>query len=199
MSEFEHLEDGSVLDLVIEPDPLLHEVSENVEEIDDDIKKLASNMLATMYANNAIGLAAVQVGVLKKVIVIDIDHYAREYHARGIERKFLHNNKPLVLINAEIIESSKRANSIEEGCSSLPGISVKVERPSKIKVKFLDYFGNESEIKVTNTLLTVCIQHEIDHTNGIVLLDYVSKFKKDFFMMKLIKQKKRILSAKEAL
>lgn len=186
------LPEGKILDLVIEPDPYLHQVSEKVAAIDQDIQKLVSDMLATMYDSQGIGLAAVQVGVLKKVIVIDIDHYIDKKEENEEEKKFMHGNKPLILINAEITEYSEEKSTMNEGCLSFPEIYTPIERPSKIKVKYLNLEGKHSEMEVSDNLLTVCIQHEVDHTEGKVFLDYVSKMKKELFLKKLEKKSRKL-------
>ena len=133
-------------------------------------------MLETMYSAPGIGLAAVQVGVLKRLIVIDIS-------------KEKDKKNPLFLINPEIISRSKKTSIYEEGCLSLPGHFAEIERPAECHVKYIDYTGKEKEIKA-NGLLSTCIQHEVDHLNGILFIDYLSKLKKDMILKKLIKHKK---------
>ncbi|MDB2353765.1 peptide deformylase, partial [Candidatus Pelagibacter bacterium] len=134
------------------------------------------DMLETMYSAPGIGLAAVQVGVLKRLIVIDIS-------------KEKDKKNPLFLINPEIVSRSKKTSIYEEGCLSLPGHFAEIERPAECHVKYIDYTGKEKEIKA-NGLLSTCIQHEVDHLNGILFIDYLSKLKKDMILKKLIKHKK---------
>ena len=135
-------------------------------------------MLETMYAAPGIGLAAVQVGILKRIIVIDI--------SKDKEKK-----NPLFLINPEIISKSKKTSVYEEGCLSLPGHFAEIERPAECQIKFVDYNGKEKEL-MANGLLATCIQHEVDHLNGVLFIDYLSKLKKDMIIKKLIKHKKEL-------
>ena len=162
--------------IVIEPDPILRKKSVNLEKVDDELRCLLDDMLETMYSAPGIGLAAVQVGVLKRLIVIDIS-------------KEKDKKNPLFLINPEIVSRSKKTSIYEEGCLSLPGHFAEIERPAECHVKYIDYTGKEKEIKA-NGLLSTCIQHEVDHLNGILFIDYLSKLKKDMILKKLIKHKK---------
>ena len=164
--------------IVIEPDPILREKSKTLEKVDNELRKLLDDMLETMYAAPGIGLAAVQVGILKRLIVIDI--------SKDKEKK-----DPLFLINPEIISRSKKTSVYEEGCLSLPGHFAEVERPAECQIKFVDYDGKERELKA-NGLLATCIQHEVDHLNGVLFIDYLSKLKKDMIIKKLIKHKKEL-------
>ena len=164
--------------IVIEPDPILRKESEPIEKVDNDLRKLLDDMLETMYAAPGIGLAAVQVGILKRLIVIDI--------SKDKEKK-----NPLFLINPEIISKSKKTSIYEEGCLSLPGHFAEIERPAECQIKFIDYDGKEQELRV-NGLLATCIQHEIDHLKGVLFIDYLSKLKKDMIVKKLIKHKKEL-------
>ena len=162
--------------IVIEPDPILRKKSEILETVDDELRILLDDMLETMYAAPGIGLAAVQVGILKRLIVIDI--------SKDKEKK-----NPLFLINPEIISLSKKTSVHEEGCLSLPGHFA--ERPAECQIKFIDYNGKEKELKA-NGLLATCIQHEVDHLNGVLFIDYLSKLKKDMIVKKLTKHKKEL-------
>ncbi len=164
--------------IVIEPDPILREKSETLEKVDDELRALLDDMLETMYAAPGIGLAAVQIGVLKRLIVIDI--------SKDKEKK-----SPLFLINPKIISRSKKTSIHEEGCLSLPGHFAEIERPEECEIKFIDYHGKEKELRA-NGLLSTCIQHEVDHLNGILFIDYLSKLKKDMIVKKLIKHKKEL-------
>ena len=164
--------------IVIEPDPILRKKSERLEKVDDDIRKLLNDMLETMYLAPGIGLAAVQIGILKRLIVIDI--------SKEKEKK-----KPLFMINPEILFKSKQTSVYEEGCLSLPGHFAEIERPAECLIKYLDYNGKEKEIQAKGLLATV-IQHEVDHLNGVLFVDYLSKLKKDMIIKKLIKQKKEL-------
>ena len=164
--------------IVIEPDPILREKSETLEKVDDELRALLDDMLETMYAAPGIGLAAVQIGILKRLIVIDIS-------------KEKENKNPLFLINPEIVSRSKKTSIYEEGCLSLPGHFAEIERPTECEIKFIDYYGKEKELRA-NGLLSTCIQHEVDHLNGILFVDYLSKLKKDMIVKKLIKHKKEL-------
>ena len=164
--------------IVIEPDPILRKKSESLEKVDDKIREFLDDMLETMYVAPGIGLAAVQVGILKRIIVIDI--------SKDKEKK-----NPLFLINPEIIFRSKKTSIYEEGCLSLPGHFAEIERPAECQIKFVDYNGKEKEL-TANGLLATCIQHEVDHLNGVLFIDYLSKLKKDMIIKKLVKHKKEI-------
>jgi len=166
----------SILEIIKEPDPILRKKSDEVSKVDNDIRALMDNMLETMYQAPGIGLAAPQVGILKKVIVIDL--------AKQDEPK-----KPLFIVNPKIIWKSDELSSREEGCLSIPGYFAEVVRPTKCKFQYLDYDGKQQEIE-TDDLLSTCIQHEVDHCDGILFIDYLSKLKKDMIIKKLIKAKK---------
>jgi len=154
------------------------EKSLKVDVVDSDIQKLMDDMLQTMYAAPGIGLAAIQVGVPKRIIVLDLFHKAQD-------------KKPMFFINPEIIDKSINNLTYEEGCLSVPGQFAEIDRPDKCHIKYLDYYGHEKEIKADGMLAT-CIQHEIDHLEGILFIDYLSKLKKTMIIKKLSKQKKAI-------
>ena len=162
--------------IIIEPDPILRKKSQPIETVTSDVRKLMDEMLKTMYEAPGIGLAAPQVGILKRVIVIDL--------AKEDEPK-----KPLYIINPKILWKSEELISREEGCLSIPGHFAEVARPSKCKVQYLDYYG-KARIIDADDLLSTCIQHEVDHCDGILFIDYLSKLKKDMILKKLIKTKK---------
>ena len=164
--------------ILTEPDPILRKKCEPLEKVDAETKKLMDDMLETMYAAPWIGLAAIQVWILKRLVVIDI--------SKEEEKK-----KPIFLINHQIIHQSKNTSVYEEGCLSLPGQFAEIERPAECTIKYLDYNGKEKELK-SDGLLATCIQHEVDHLNGILFIDYLSKLKKDMIIKKLVKQKKEI-------
>ena len=163
--------------IVIAPDPRLNSISKHVEVIDDSIAQLARDMLDTMYEADGIGLAAIQIGVAKRVIVIDINHSSE------------HDRTPIVMINAEVIESSDETSSCNEGCLSFPGNYNKVDRPRIIKVKYQDLEGKEHIIEADG-IFSTCIQHEIDHTNGINYVDHIPAVKKQKILENLVKYKK---------
>lgn len=164
--------------IIIEPDTILRKKSETLEKVDNEVRELMDDMLETMYAAPGIGLAAVQVGILKRLIVIDI--------SKEKEKK-----NPLFLINPEIIFKSKNTSVYEEGCLSLPGYFAEIERPAECQIEYIDYEGKKKEMKA-NGLLATCIQHEVDHLNGILFIDYLSKLKKDMIIKKLVKHKKEL-------
>ena len=164
--------------ILTEPDPILRKKCEPLEKVDEETKKLMDDMLETMYAAPGIGLAAIQVGILKRLVVIDI--------SKEEEKK-----KPIFLINPQIIHQSKETSVYEEGCLSLPGQFAEIERPAECTIKYIDYNGKEKDLKAEG-LLATCIQHEVDHLNGVLFIDYLSKLKKDMIIKKLVKQKKEI-------
>ena len=164
--------------ILIEPDPILRKKCEPLDKVDDSVRELMNDMLETMYAAPGIGLAAVQIGILKKLVVIDI--------SKEEEKK-----NPLFLINPEIVYKSNQTSVYEEGCLSLPGQFAEIERPSECTLNYIDYDGKKKELKEKG-LLATCIQHEVDHLNGILFIDYLSKLKKDMIIKKLVKHKKEI-------
>ena len=164
--------------IVIEPDPILRQKSESLEKVDDELRRLLDDMLETMYSAPGIGLAAVQIGILNRLIVIDI--------SKEKEKK-----NPLFLINPEIVSKSKNTSIYEEGCLSLPGHFAEIERPAECQIKYIGYDGKKKEIKA-NGLLSTCIQHELDHLDGKLFIDYLSKLKKDMILKKLVKHKKEL-------
>jgi peptide deformylase len=162
--------------ILTEPDQFLRQKSIKVDEVNDEIRVLMDDMLETMYNAPGIGLAAIQIGVPKRVIVIDL--------SREDEKK-----NPLYFVNPEIITNSNNAVSYEEGCLSVPGQFAQINRPDKCKVKYKDYKGNDKILEAEG-LLATCIQHEIDHLEGILFIDYLSNLKKNMIVKKLSKQKK---------
>ena len=164
--------------IIIEPDPILRKKSESLEKVDNELRKLMDDMLKTMYAAPGIGLAAVQVGILKRLIVVDV--------SKDDKKK-----NPLFLVNPKIIYKSKNTSIHEEGCLSLPGHFAEIERPSECHIDYLDYNGEKKNLKADG-LLSTCIQHEIDHLDGVLFIDYLSKLKKDMIIKKLKKYKKEV-------
>ena len=164
--------------ILTEPNEILRKKSLLVDQVDGDIQKLMDDMLETMYLAPGIGLAAIQVGVPKRVIVLDI--------ARKDEPK-----NPMYFINPEIITKSKDSLAYEEGCLSVPGQFAEITRSSNCYIKYVDYYGQPQELK-TEGLLATCIQHEIDHLEGILFIDYLSKLKKTMIVKKLSKEKKQL-------
>ena len=166
----------SIRNIIIEPDPILRKKSTTVETVDDSTRKLLEDMLQTMYNAPGIGLAAVQIGVLKRILVIDVSKKEEE-------------KKPLFLINPEIKLKSKKTSLYEEGCLSLPGYFAEIERPAECIVEFIDYYGKKKELKADG-LLSTCIQHEIDHLNGVLFIDHISRLKRDMIWRKVLKEAK---------
>jgi peptide deformylase len=166
------------------PDKRLRLVSAPVKKIDAGVRALVDDMFETMYAAPGIGLAGIQIGVDKRVVVMDLS-----------KRDDTH--KPQVFINPEIVWSSEEKSSHEEGCLSIPEYYEEVERPSEVKVKYLDLDGKVHEISAVG-LLATCIQHEIDHTNGVLFIDHISKLKRDRVVKKFAKAAKSAKKKPEA-
>ena len=164
--------------ILTEPNKILREKSIPVEKIDEDLQKLMDDMLETLYAAPGIGLAAIQVGVPKRVIVLDLSSKDKE-------------KNPMYFVNPEIIEKSENYSVYEEGCLSVPGQFAEINRPDKCHIKYLDYYGQLKEIKAEGMLAT-CVQHEVDHLEGILFIDYLSKLKRSMISKKLIKQKRKL-------
>jgi peptide deformylase len=164
-------------DILIIPDKRLRQVSEPVKKIDAGIRKLVEDMLETMYDAPGIGLAAIQVGAPKRVVTMDL--------AKKDEPK-----KAQVFINPEILWSSEELATYEEGCLSIPEYYGDVERPAQVTVKYLDLDGEPRELEASG-LLATCLQHEIDHLNGVLFIDHLSKLKRDRVLKKFAKAAKR--------
>jgi peptide deformylase len=159
--------------LVILPDPILRQLSKPVERIDDDVRRFADDMLETMYDAPGIGLAAIQIGEPRRMVVIDL---AKEDQPK----------EPHVFINPEIVASGDGISVYEEGCLSIPEYYAEVERPDTVTVKYLDRDGAEQLI-VADGLMATCLQHEIDHLNGVLFIDHISKLKRDMVVRKFKK------------
>jgi len=166
----------TVLPILIIPDKTLKMKSEPVVVVDDELRKLMDDMCDTMYAAPGIGLAAVQIGVLKRVVVIDV---SRDEETR----------EPLHFVNPEIVWASDEVSTYEEGCLSVPETYEEVERASRCHVRFLDYDGAQ-QLSECDDLLATCIQHEIDHLNGVLFLDHISRLKRDRIIKKFTKAKR---------
>jgi peptide deformylase len=171
-------------DILILPDPRLRLVSEPVKAIDAETRKLIDDMFETMYAAPGIGLAAIQVGVPKRVVTLDL--------AKKDEPL-----QPQVFINPEITWHSEEKGTYEEGCLSIPDYYEEVERPARVKVKYLDREGKPQEIEADG-LLATCLQHEIDHLNGVLFIDHISKLKRDRVTKKFAKAAKLAGDGKSA-
>ena len=176
-------------EILTEPNKLLREKSLAVESVDEDLQKLMDDMLETMYAAPGIGLAAIQIGVPKRVIVLDIGW--RDKSENTSDEKQVERKNPIYFVNPEIISKSENNSTYEEGCLSVPGQFAEIDRPDKCHVKYLDYYGQPKEL-IAEGMLATCIQHEMDHLEGILFIDYLSKLKKSMIVKKLIKQKEQI-------
>ncbi len=164
-------------EIIILPDPRLRLVSEPVKNIDDTIRRLVDDMFETMYEAPGIGLAAIQIGEPRRVITIDL--------AKKDE-----THKAQVFINPEILWTSEERATYEEGCLSIPEYYEEVERPAQVKVKYRDLEGAEREVEATG-LLATCLQHEIDHINGVLFIDHLSKLKRSRVIKRFTKAAKR--------
>jgi len=161
--------------ILTEPNKILRQVSNPVDHVGEEEQKLMDDMLETMYAAPGIGLAAIQIGIPKRIIIMDI---SREKE----------NKNPLHFVNPEIVWKADEDIIYEEGCLSVPNQFAEINRPKECHVKYLDYFGQPQLLKAEG-LLATCIQHEIDHLEGILFIDYLSKLKKTMIIKKLSKQK----------
>ena len=159
--------------LIILPDPLLRQVSTPFEQVDADVKRLAEDMLETMYDAPGIGLAAIQIGVPKRMLVLDV---AKE----GEEKN------PQVIINPEILTTSEERSTYEEGCLSIPYYYAEVERPASLKVRYIDIDGKE-QIADADGIFATCLQHEMDHLNGVLFIDHISRLKREMVIKKFTK------------
>ncbi|MAW78760.1 MAG: peptide deformylase [Parvularcula sp.] len=166
----------AIKEILTAPDPRLREVSKPVAEVDDALRALMDDMLETMYDAPGIGLAAIQIGVPKRVIVMDLAGKDEE-------------PEPRYFVNPEILDPSEEMSVYEEGCLSVPEFFDEVERPAKCRVKYLDYDGKE-QILEAEGLLATCIQHEMDHLEGVLFIDHLSRLKRDRVLKKLKKEQR---------
>jgi len=170
----------TVLPLIVAPDPFLDQPSQELTQVTDETRQLLDDMLDTMYANHGIGLAAVQVGLHQKAIVVDVDWKGEDPASR----------QPRKLINAKISTQSDTLRDYQEGCLSFPEQYSDVTRPDTISIDYLDEHGKAQTLQADG-LLATCIQHEIDHTNGITFVQHLSRLKRDRILKKLAKMKKQ--------
>jgi len=166
----------AIREIIIAPDPVLRKTAAKVEAVDDQVRSLMDDMLETMYEAPGIGLAAPQIGVLRRVIVVDVS-------AKDEERQ------PLCMADPEVVWTSKDTFSYEEGCLSLPEHYAEVTRPAEAKIRYLDRDNAPQELHAKQ-LLATCIQHEIDHLDGILFVDYLSTLRRGMILRKLTKMKK---------
>lgn len=182
--------EGEKLKIYTYPSPVLKKVAEPVTDFNQELQELVKNMLYTMYKAPGVGLAAPQVGVSKRIFVLDTDFDREERDkADGSTEMIYSNFKPMVVINP-VFTTKQGEQLYEEGCLSFPGIYEKVNRADKVQVKFQDMFGNFHEIEADG-LLSVCLQHENDHLEGIVFLERLSQLKQNFLRKKFLKNKKK--------
>ena len=178
--------------ILIAPDPRLKQVSQPVAQVTDDLRVLMDEMLETMYDAPGIGLAAIQIGVPTRIIVIDVGrptNEAGEDIEEPTKEQILAARKPMYFVNPEITWASDDMVECQEGCLSVPDLYEDVERPARVKVKFLDYHGKPQEIDCDG-LLAVCIQHEMDHLEGILFIDHLSSLKRNMMLKKLAKSRR---------
>ena len=166
----------SIRKILTEPNPVLRQISKPLDKVEIEQQKLMDDMLETMYYAKGIGLAAIQIGVPLRIIVMDIS-------------KDENNKKPMFFVNPVIKNRNSDLSTYEEGCLSVPDQFAEIDRPSTCEVEYLDYYGNKKKLKAEG-LLATCIQHEMDHLQGILFIDYLSKLKKSMIIKKLSKQKK---------
>jgi len=176
----------SLMHIIEVPDPMLRSTSAPVERIDGDLKRLVRNMFDTMYEAPGIGLAAVQVAVPRRLLVIDLQDPdpVPEGEEEGPPVK-----RPHVFINPEIIHRSDARKSYNEGCLSIPDQYAEVERPDIVRARWLDVHGKEQEGEFDG-LMSVCLQHEVDHLNGVLFIDHLSRLKRDIIVKKVVKARK---------
>ena len=166
----------SAKEIITVPDEILKKISDPVEKIGINEKKLIDDLFETMYVSNGIGLAAVQIGILKRILVVDVSNKDEK-------------NQPIVLINPVIKNLSDDTSVYEEGCLSIPETFIEIERPKICEVEYIDEKGSKKNLKCDG-LLSTCIQHEINHLDGKLIIDHLSKLKKDFIIKKISKIKK---------
>ena len=171
------------------PDPILKKKCDPVVEVNNEIRKLLDAMLSTMYKAPGIGLAAPQIGISKRLIVMDVSPRAnlKRYQVEKQQKQEKIKPNPIQMINPEITWVSEKEDTDQEGCLSIPGIMADVTRPSSCKVKYLDKNGESKELRAEG-ILARCIQHESDHIDGILFIDHLSKTKKDMILRKIKKQ-----------
>jgi len=167
----------AIKEILTEPNKILRQISSSVERVGKEEQELMNDMIDTMYSANGIGLAAIQIGIPKRIIVIDIS-------------KDKNLKTPMYFANPVIINKDKDLATYEEGCLSVPNQFAEIDRPRTCNVKYLDYHGDEKLLEVKG-LLATCIQHEMDHLEGVLFIDYLSKLKKSMIIKKLSKQKNK--------
>ncbi len=164
--------------IITVPDPVLKAKAKPVETVDDALRRQMDAMLEAMYGAAGIGLAANQVGLLNRVLVMDV-----------AQREGETTRRPVFMVNPEILSSSEETGFYEEGCLSIPGQYAEVERPVSVRVRYLDYDGRKQEV-LAERMLARCVQHEIDHLNGVLFIDHLSSLKRNMILRKMEKSKK---------
>lgn len=162
------------LDIITLPDPMLRQTSEPVERVDDELRKLMDDMLETMYDAPGIGLAGIQVAVPRRVLVLDVGERENE------------GPQPICMVNPEIVARGDEMRGYEEGCLSIPDVHVEIERPSTVTVRYIDRDGEQRELEAEGILATA-VQHEIDHLDGRLIIDFMSRLKRDMVIRKFKK------------
>src|SRR3954470_24777377 len=176
----------AILPIVEVPDPRLRQISSPVEKVDAEVRALGADMFETMDAAPGIGLAAIQVGVAKRILVIDLQE-PEEEGGKPVR-------DPRVFINPEIVEHSDRDVPYTEGCLSVPDQYAEVDRPDRIRARGLDLDGQPHDEEITGLLVT-CLQHEMDHLEGVLFIDHLSRLKREMILKKLAKQRKELAAA----
>ena len=164
----------SIKEIITVPDPILKQISSPIEKINVNEKKLIKDLKDTMYDANGIGLAAIQIGIPKRIVIVDV--------SKKDEKKELH-----CLINPKIKKFSDVRSTYEEGCLSIPNTFIQIERPKEIEIEYIDENGKKNNMQCSG-LLSTCIQHEVQHCDGILIIDYLSKLKKDLIIKKISKE-----------
>lgn len=196
---------SDLYDIVLVPDPVLKAEASSVGQVDDDLRRQMDKMAATMYDAPGIGLAANQVGILNRVLVMDVPEGSWEYagEEEGVllvqsvyrsgaqdENSPDRTRNPLIMANPEVIHESEKRSVFEEGCLSIPQQHAEVVRPASVRVRYLDYDGAAQEQEFEG-LAAHCVQHEIDHLNGVLFVDYLSSLKRNMMIKKVGKLKKQ--------
>lgn len=163
----------AILPIITIPDPVLRKISDPVERVDDAVVKLLDDMLETMYAAPGVGLAAIQVGIPKRILVLDVADDGEE-------------KSPIAMINPEIVGLGTKTRLYEEGCLSIPDVRVEIERPETVTVRYIDRHGKVQELSADG-LLATAVQHELDHLDGQLIIDFLSRLKRDMIIRKFKK------------
>ena len=180
----------AIRDILEVPDPRLRDVAQPIAKVDDDVRQLAADMLETMYAANGIGLAATQLGIDKRILVIDLQERVHEDEEKDGEGESEPVRNPHVVINPEILWVSDDLSIYNEGCLSIPEQYAEVERPARCRVRWLDETGADHEEELDG-LMSTCMQHEIDHLDGVLFIDHISRLKRNMIVKKLEKLRKK--------